>query len=285
MTLGRLRDEDATDTERALLDSARDDLLSTGARARTLAALGIAGAVATSGVARAATELAAGGGGGAVATKGATLTGIAIAKWFGAGVAVGALTMGGVAVLTAPHLAPVAPAPITRSAPPVTPAPITGTAPPRGEGGQEARPVPARASDPTSPVDESPGGMEPATRARGAPPAARPDEVDAPAPPTDRARDLAGGPSLVEEVGSLDRARAALASGDPREALSRLARHEQRFPSGALEPEAVVLRVRALVQLGQQAEAHALAGRFLAAQPNSPQAARLRALISAPAAR
>ncbi|MBM4362514.1 MAG: hypothetical protein FJ104_07520, partial [Deltaproteobacteria bacterium] len=51
-------------------------------------------------------------------------------------------------------------------------------------------------------------------------------------------------------------------------------------PRGALAPEAVVLRVRALLALGRVAEANTVAGSFLAGRPDGPQAARIRSLVS-----
>jgi outer membrane protein assembly factor BamD (BamD/ComL family) len=84
---------------------------------------------------------------------------------------------------------------------------------------------------------------------------------------------------VVEEVRSLDAARAALSAGDPRAALARLDAHERRFPGGTLEPEGIVLRVRALRDLGEWAEAARVANAFIASHPDSAQATRLRALV------
>jgi hypothetical protein len=90
-----------------------------------------------------------------------------------------------------------------------------------------------------------------------------------------------GASSVVAEVASLDRARAALAAGDAREALARLSAHDAAFATGALQPEAVVLRVRALIALGERGRAADVAHRFIAAHPESAQAGPLRALIGA----
>jgi hypothetical protein len=86
---------------------------------------------------------------------------------------------------------------------------------------------------------------------------------------------------VLDEVSSLDGVRAALSSGDPLGALERLSVHESRFPRGALGPEAVVLRVRALMELGQSARAESVAQDFLRKHPTSPQASRLRTIIGA----
>jgi len=86
--------------------------------------------------------------------------------------------------------------------------------------------------------------------------------------------------TVLAEVASLDRARAALAAGDARTALARISAHDASFPGGALQPEAVVLRVRALNLLGDRVQAASVANRFLAAHPDSAQAARLRSLVN-----
>jgi hypothetical protein len=86
--------------------------------------------------------------------------------------------------------------------------------------------------------------------------------------------------SVLDEVASLDRARHALADGSAAEALALLTQHEQRYASGTLAPEARVLRIRALLQLGRRTEAERLADEFLALHPHSPHAAQVRDLLS-----
>jgi hypothetical protein len=51
--------------------------------------------------------------------------------------------------------------------------------------------------------------------------------------------------------------------------------------TGMLQPEAVVLRVRALLALGERRQAERVANRFIAAHPDGAQSGRLRALIGA----
>jgi outer membrane protein assembly factor BamD (BamD/ComL family) len=109
---------------------------------------------------------------------------------------------------------------------------------------------------------------------RATPTPAPPERVDESA-----ARDQSS--TLLQEVASLDAARRALARGNAANAVSLLVAHETRFPSGTLTPEARVLRIRALLAAGRRDEAEKLASQFLAANPGSPHAARIRSLLSA----
>jgi hypothetical protein len=145
----------------------------------------------------------------------------------------------------------------------------------------EAPPAPEAAFPETLPGADAPEPAR-AVERRGRPlPAAAPQEPGAATSPGAVPPEAPS--ALVQEVASLDRVRAALAAGDPNGALARLSAHHRAFPSGALEPEAVVLEVRALVQLGRRGEASHVASRFLAGHPGSPQAARLESLVgSAP---
>lgn len=85
--------------------------------------------------------------------------------------------------------------------------------------------------------------------------------------------------SLEREVALLDEARRSVLAQSFERTFSLLERHQRNFPAGALGPEALVIRVQALLGLGRRAEAEALAGRFVALQPNSPVSKRLSALL------
>jgi TolA-binding protein len=89
----------------------------------------------------------------------------------------------------------------------------------------------------------------------------------------------AAAPSLAEEIATIDRARRALYDHDAHGALRALDEHDRRFPSGALAPEAQVLRVEALLAAGDRPGAEAVANRLLAASPSGPQAERVRMLL------
>jgi hypothetical protein len=84
---------------------------------------------------------------------------------------------------------------------------------------------------------------------------------------------------LAEQVALVDRARQALAAGDPQAAARRVDEYHARFPSGALAEEADVVRIDALTRY-DRAAANRAGALFLAARPDSPHAARVRALTS-----
>ena len=89
----------------------------------------------------------------------------------------------------------------------------------------------------------------------------------------------AASPSLSDEVAALQVARNALAAHDPGAALQALDRYKSRFSAGRLAPEATVLRIEALVERGDRAQASALAERFEASNPKSPYADRIRSIL------
>jgi hypothetical protein len=72
------------------------------------------------------------------------------------------------------------------------------------------------------------------------------------------------GPTLAVEVAVLDRARAALARKEPSTALAELDRYSRLAGSGALVRESALLRIQALRDLGQKAEAAGLAAHLAA---------------------
>jgi hypothetical protein len=279
----RLLDTDATETERALLDSARDDAPSANARRRALSAMGASAGVlaGASHAAHAATQLVATGVASGATKSAGAISALLLLKWVGTGAIVGSVVAATVATVTTPglifskHAVPVAgdQAAVVTVAPPSAPAEL----------GYRAPKDPAVAPD-RARYEASKHVLLPALE-RGQRPAAvaGPSEelAAAASPPAPAPVHAQEGSSVVAEVASLDRARAALANGDAREALARLSAHDAAFATGALQPEAVVLRVRALVTLGERSRAAQVANRFIAAHPESAQAGRLRTLIGA----
>jgi len=87
-------------------------------------------------------------------------------------------------------------------------------------------------------------------------------------------------PRLADEMRLLDAARRGLASGEPRSALASLDNYERAFPSGALQPEASVLKVRALLAAGDRASAEALGQRIILRAPRSEHADAVRAELA-----
>jgi hypothetical protein len=234
-------DESDDELERALLRSVRGDALPDGSRRRILAGLGIAGAVATT-TSTAASSLVAGKAG---LFKG---TSAVVAKWVAVSAVVGLGSTGVIVARSHLHARDLA----RSSAPASAPAPE-----PRAAVRDQAPPTPAAANEVVN---------EPAPVATVAP---RENRVSAPA-----------APKLSEELAAIQVARTALASHDPAAALAALDRYKARFPAGRLAPEATVLRIDALVERGDRAEAAALAERFEASNPRSPYAGRIRSILS-----
>jgi hypothetical protein len=90
------------------------------------------------------------------------------------------------------------------------------------------------------------------------------------------------GRSIASEIQELDRAREALASGEPRRAIERLDRYDRLFPKGALQQEGLRLRIEAVAANGERAAARSLARRFEALYPDSTQSERLKSLVKDP---
>lgn len=78
-----------------------------------------------------------------------------------------------------------------------------------------------------------------------------------------------------QELGVLQRARAAVASGQFSTALEAIAEHQRRFPAGLLQEEREALRVKALAGLGETEDARKAARRFRERFPNSVLSPRL----------
>lgn len=172
----------------------------------------------------------------------------------------------GVSLLRLGPLAPTAPPP------PAAPNAPSGVAPT----------VPAV---PLSPVDPPAPASPPAERPAETPPVvAGPKPTPGPAktrPPRPPASSPSAAASdedrLAAELELMKKVRSALAAKAWSEALPLLDEHRRQFPEGLLRPEATVARIRCLAGSGAQAEAQALARRFLDENPGSPLADQARA--------
>ncbi len=130
----------------------------------------------------------------------------------------------------------------------------------------------AASSKPTvAPVLEQPAEVRVKPRPAAASPVARPAEPAAEAP--------IDADKLAEQVKVVDRARAALAQGRPAETLAILNDYESRFSERQLGPEALYLRVEALLATGQREAARKVAERLLALAPQGPHSARARLIL------
>lgn len=115
-------------------------------------------------------------------------------------------------------------------------------------------------------ADQDPTVASPATaralqpRARAKPPAAIGEE--------------SGG--LAAELASLERARSALATHSPNQALALLEEHERAFPKGAMIEERRAIRIVALCEAGKSEQGRAEARAFLAVNPDAALVSRIR---------
>jgi hypothetical protein len=87
------------------------------------------------------------------------------------------------------------------------------------------------------------------------------------------------GALLAAEVAYLDRARAALQSGQEERGLSLLRHYERAFPRARLLPEVLYLEIETLERLGRHGEARVPAQRLVDGFPMSPHASRARKLL------
>lgn len=99
----------------------------------------------------------------------------------------------------------------------------------------------------------------------------RPSATPRTPPPNPRAAAPAssGDAELASERALVDRARSALLSGHPSEALEAVDAHARRFPRGRLAEEREALAVQALARAGERAQAKVRAEAFRRAYPES----------------
>jgi hypothetical protein len=232
-----LLDEDATPLEAALLREACAQQPSSAALARTLAALGgvaVATAVSTSVAATAALSAPPAATATAAAAAKPILVGVVV-KWL---VVIAVVGAAGVGVTRWTAVGPSDEVAATSSEPTV--AAVTSDAP------AQQGVVPEASSEPAPSVAEgsatSASSAEVAAEVKAAP---RP--VSSGRPSVERGKSLAG------EIALIDRARNALMSGKPDEALALLDQYRRTFPDGRLAPEASSLRSQARAYKESQA--------------------------------
>jgi hypothetical protein len=262
-------ENDLDDFERELLEAGAGETPREAARLGALAAMGI-------GTPR-------GGGGGGVPSAGSLAAGLAgprptarlSTRWMAAGAIGLGLVVGVVVLSRAP----------TRVAVPLA----VGEPLPHGPEREVARPPsttpPAAAPSPlesSSPLAAA--AVDSATAASSAAPSTSSTLASATTKPSPhRAPALASAedPGIASEVAALEVARQAIGRGDTQGALRALDDYRHVFPHGMMQQEATLLRVEALAKGGDLAGARALADRFLAANPKSPHAERIRRLVGA----
>jgi hypothetical protein len=240
--------------------------------------------------------------GGGAAGGAAASTGAAASAWIAAKIAI-AVGLGGAAVATSLVIG--SPSGVPTSTPSVLRGAPAAAAPERPTSGRDpsdtsraTRQNATRQEEPPSARAPRPPDAAPAraTRSSGAvrPRAPRRDEAVQHSPRLSPSNDapaqgLATVPapkdSVVEEAALLHAARGALAGGDAKAALALLDEHGARFPKGALVAERQAARVFALCALGRSIEARRAASAFLAQNPRSPLAARVRDACEPPPSR
>lgn len=273
----RLIDQPPEDLAGSILRAGLGDEPSEHALRSTAAALGVGSAL--GGAVAGAT---ASGAASSSAASGIKVGGIAILKWLGIGLVSGAAVAGGAHWLTKPSTHAVA-ATAKTAAP-------HAAAQPRAVR-RISRPLPATPPEPEPPAPATAAPVPRPTRAAvrnnetqtgaATSPASTPTAEFA-SPPPATATAPAPPASLAADLTQLDRARQDLARGNGAAALQALATYEQERQTDVLAPEADVLRIRALLKLGQRARAAALARAFLAAHPTSSYAAELKPLVQSP---
>jgi hypothetical protein len=234
----------------SLLRAGRDEWPSDAALARTLSAVG-------AGVAVVAVTSGAAAGVSVGAKGGAALIGLgSVVKWLGMGAASGVVVAGIAHGITAP------------SSPRVAETVVVSPARPAERAAQSPR-VPGDRTRVVSPPEAVPTSepIAPEPRSAASPP--RPEKSD----------DDERGVPLAAEVALVDRARAALASGEPNRTLRELERYESLFPDRRLEPEVLYLRMEAYAAAGNAALARETAERSVRRFPRSPHAARARRIL------
>lgn len=189
---------------------------------------------------------------------------VAVLKWLTAGVVAG--TIVSAAATNVLDLG-------AREAP--TPAPLVAPQPaaPAAEiqpakAGVARVPPPATAAATPAPNPPTPSSKHPSVRAPANEQPALPLAVSAPV----------GSDTLEQELAVLANVRRSLGMGDGPGALRTLAHYQASFPNGRLSQEALVLRIEAQAAVGNLDAARALARSFLANNPRSPHARRVRSV-------
>lgn len=248
----RLLEESDSPLERALLNAGTSYPTSPETRAKTLAALGLAGAAALSSAAAPAALSAAG-----TATASSSL--VAKAGWSKFLVALS--TMGALAGIPAGYLAWRG-----HHAPP--PASVDRFA------GALSGPIARATPEPPAPAPVEEAAAEPSEAVAPA------RSVRAGAARKPGATPSAESAALQAELDALDAARSALSSGNAQGALSLLDTYTREHPRGRLRLEAEVLRIDALAKSGRSDAAAQRAQAFLRRHPNSVLASRVRRYVN-----
>ena len=266
--LKRWAEQGAPPTIECLLEAARSEQPSEASLTRALVGLGVAVGVSSS-TANAGAAGSAAGIGASASSKGSTVGLLGLfGKWLSIGIAVSGAGIG-VHLMADEQTWPTPPQPSAQASsiskapreprPSDTPAQRT-LGPP---GATSSAPYGTSAATSLAPGQESAGSS--AFRTSGGVHAYR--ESASPAE------------TLSHEIAIIDRARGLLAAGHASEAMAALDEYERRFAQRHFAPEALYLRLEALLVAGRTTEARALARRLLASYPTSPHSEKARHLL------
>lgn len=192
-----------------------------------------------------------------------------VGRWAKVGVI--AVVAGGAAIVSHQVFRPRALPPSDIPVPSMIPEAVAPVAPPT-----EGQPLPETPPPPTASEDLAaprPNARPPRARTRSV--SAPSSEASLPARPAASALDH----SLGEEIKVLDRAREALAASRPLDVLRLVDEHHRKFPQGRLRPEAMILRLAALLQAGRREAADALARQLLSDDAYVPYVPRIQSLL------
>lgn len=240
----RLRELSEDGFERSLLDAGVASVSTEAARAKTLAALGLAGSAAVSV--------------GAASLASSSLGTPSLLAKLGWTKLVAISSLGAAAVVPAgyyawQHARPEAAAPVVAPAAPAPKAEVPVVVPRAAPEAQQ----PEAVTSAELPQAETPSA--------------------APAPRVDSRSGAQS--ALTAELAALDAVRGRLGAGDASGALTLLDEYSRTYPRGRLALEAEVLRIDALAKSGQSSAASRRAEAFLRRHPNSVLASRVRGYL------
>lgn len=281
---------ETSELETLLLRSADDDAPAAEALEKVGTALGVSvAALAAASTTSALAAPAAVAGNAAALAK--PLTVASLAKWLAVGIGAGMVTGGGAHIVSRVTAPP--PSSVVAHAPRVAPDSngVARSEPQRSVAAAAPEPVPPAELTATNPPLPSSTAAFPFAPTASA--AVVPNAPVAPVPSehtgsasfeteeAPRAASAETAPStLGEETQALDRARHSLAVNRAAEALAALDGYRRTWPRGALRAEAALLRVEALLRLGNRAAAEREANAIIAQAPGSRYATRASSLLA-----
>ena len=275
--LQRLLESSPNAKTRDLLRAGLGDQPSTRAMARTTAALGVAVGLSarTAGASVVGKGMTAAGLGASVGAA-PSLGVMAIVKWLAVGAVSGTLFAGGTTLV---QRGLGSPAPVDAPNDVLAMSDESGRNPASAlESARRANPSVLRersASSSSASGTVRPRDVDDETR-RSPPPPLPESTLHAPTrPPADGTPRPESSSPLTLELERIDRARAALATGDAAQVLSELSEYQRVRSTGTLDREAWILRIDAMLLLGKRFEARDLARRYLERFPKDAHAARL----------